>query len=144
MNKMKRFINFLVLAAAALAWVSCNNGNKEEGTDEPETGSGYYEFPLECQEEGFTAGDNGVTINVSDIKEKNIVFNLVPGKAVKSYRMTVYPKAMLYNLLLNEGLVEGTQEQCEASIIELLSASTLFNKNSDNFAVKEFDWVNSV
>lgn len=143
MNKMKRFINFLVLAAAALAWVSCNNGNKEEGTDEPETGSGYYEFPLECQEEGFTAGDNGVTINVSDIKEKNIVFNLVPGKAVKSYRMTVYPKAMLYNLLLNEGLVEGTQEQCEASIIELLSASTLFNKNSDNFAVKEFDWVNS-
>ena len=140
---MKRFINFLVLAAAALAWVSCNNGNKEEGTDEPETGSGYYEFPLECQEEGFTAGDNGVTINVSDIKEKNIVFNLVPGKAVKSYRMTVYPKAMLYNLLLNEGLVEGTQEQCEASIIELLSASTLFNKNSDNFAVKEFDWVNS-
>ena len=140
---MKTLLKTLLLFASALAWVACVDPNNGTG-DEPDQGSKYYEFPLEYQEEGFTAKDNGVNINVSAVQERNIVFNLVPGSAIKSYRMTVYPKAMLYNLFLNEGLVDGTQEACESSIIELLSSSTVFNSNDDEFKVKEFDWANSV
>lgn len=138
---MKKFLIMFMMSLASFAWISCDTPGKDDETQEPE--SPYYEFPLEIQEEGFEAADNGVSINVSSVKEENIVFNLVPGSAVKSYRMTVYPKAMLYNVLLNEGNVEGTQEQCEATIISLLSTSTLFNQGSGDFAVKEFDWANS-
>ena len=138
---MKKFLTMFMMSLASFAWISCDTPGKDNEPQEPE--SPYYEFPLEIQEEGFEAADNGVSINVSSVKEENIVFNLVPGSAVKSYRMTVYPKAMLYNVLLNEGNVEGTQEQCEATIISLLSASTLFNQGSGDFAVKEFDWANS-
>lgn len=139
---MKRFNKIFFITLAAILFAACEGKGPENEVTEPE--SPYYEFPLEIQEEGFTASDNGVSINVSSVKEQNIVFNLVPGSAVKSYRMTVYPKAMLYNLLLNEGHVNGTQEQCESSIIALISGSTLFDKNTDNYAVKEFDWANSM
>ena len=139
---MKRILNLLLIIPTIAILASCENG---KGTDaDGNAPKGYYEFPLVYGEEGFTGHDNGVTINVSDIKEENIVFNLVPGKAVQSYRMTVYPKAMLYNLLLNEGCVNASQNDCEQVIIELLSSSTVFNSTTDEFAAKEFDWVNSV
>lgn len=140
---MKRIFNLLLIASAALIFSSCEDGKKDT-TEEVKEEKGYYEFPLVYEEEGFTGKDNGVTINVSDIKEDNLVFNLVPGNAVKSYRMTVYPKAMLYNLLLNEGCVNADQNACEQVIIELLSSSTVFNSTTDEFAAKEFDWANSV
>lgn len=140
---MKRFYYLFLACACAVMAASCDNGkNGAEGVD-PE-GNKYYEFPLVYEEEGFDGGDNGVTINVSDVKEENIKFNLVPGSAVKSYRMTVYPKAMLYNLLLNEGCVEATQEKCEKVLIELLSNSTVFNSGTEDYAAKEFDWMNTV
>ena len=142
---MKRFLTLMLLSMAAITWTACdpNKGNDDGGETPP--ANEYYEFPLVFQEEGFTAEDNGVNINISDVKENNIIFNLVPGEAVKSYRMTVYPKAMIYNLLLNEGHVEGTQEACEQTLITLLSSSTVFNAESyDDFAAKEFDWVNSL
>lgn len=139
---MKRIFKLLFIVAAISTFASCEEGNGKEAEVKEE--NGYYEFPLVYEEEGFAGKDNGVTINISNIKEDNLVFNLVPGNAVKSYRMTVYPKAMLYNLLLNEGCVNGSQDDCEQVIIELLSSSTVFNTTTDEFAAKEFDWINSV
>lgn len=152
---MKRFFLMLMMAVAALAFASCEgNDGGENGSETPGGGngsgneSGFYEFPLAVQEEGFEAGEDGVTINVSSIKDNNIIFNLVPGAAIKSYRVEVYPKAMLYNLLLNEGCVDGTQEECEDKIIQLIknsssAGSNVFNSTSDDFSEKEFDWANS-
>lgn len=147
---MKRFLMALMIAASAAMLISCEGkgGDDNGGTTPPKGESEFYEFPLDVQEDGFEAGENGVTINVSSVKENNIVFNLVPGSAVKSYRVEVYPKAMLYNLLLNEGCVDSTQADCEDILIQLVKNSSsagakVFNSSSDDFAAKEFDWVNS-
>ena len=143
---MKKIFQILMMAASFAMIVSCNgNGGEEPG---PTPNDGPYEFPLNVQEDGFEAADNGVSINVSDIKENNLIFNLVPGKSIKSYRVDVYPKAMLYNLLLNEGCVDGTTEVCEDKIIQLLqgassASSYVFSSSDADFAAKEFDWANS-
>ena len=144
---MKNLFKFL-LVIATVAFAAACNGNKgpEEGQQQE---SPYYEFPLTWQEEGFEAGENGVTINVSSVEERNIVFNLVPGSMVKSYRVDVYPKAMLYNLLLNEGCVMTPAETCEDKVIQLLANSSgsgayIFNASDDDYATgKEFDWMNT-
>lgn len=146
---MKRFFNLFLLIGSFALFFSCE-GNKEEGGDEPGPvpGGEFYEFPLNVQEDGFDAADNGVSINVSSLKENNIVFNLVPGASIRSYRVDVYPKAMLYNLLLNEDCVEGTAEQCEDKIIQLMqnsssASSNVFTAADTDFSAKEFDWANS-
>ena len=145
---MKNLCNSLFLVAAAAFMLACD-GNKNLEDDDKKQESEYYEFPLNWQEDGFEAGDNGVTINVSSVEEKNIVFNLVPGASVKSYRLDVYPKAMLYNLLLNEGCLMTPAETCEDKVIQLLANSTgsgayIFNAADDDFAAgKEFDWMNT-
>ena len=143
---MKNLIKFLLVCVAVQTMISCDDKNGPENKfpqDEE-----CYEFPLNVEQDGFEAGANGVTINVSDISEDNVVFNLVPGSAVKSYRVDVYPKAMLYNLLLNEGCVESTREFCEDKVIQLLnssstSGSVLFNDTFDDYSAKEFDWINT-
>lgn len=146
---MKRFFYLFLLIGSFALFFSCE-GNKEEGGDEPGPvpGGEFYEFPLNVQEDGFDAADNGVSINVSSLKENNIVFNLVPGASIRSYRVDVYPKAMLYNLLLNEDCVEGTAEQCEDKIIQLMqnsssASSNVFTAADTDFSAKEFDWANS-
>lgn len=140
---MNRIFKLFIVISAALLWTSCEDVKENSGNSD-----GCYEFPLNIQEDGFNAADNGVSINVSGVQEQNIIFNVVPGSAVKSYRVDVYPKAMLYNLLLNEGLVGGKSEDCEDTIIQLLSTATgacshVFNANSDDFSAKEFDWANT-
>lgn len=143
---MKNLFNYFIIAVAAAAMIACDG---KKGPEEDPQESDYYEFPLVWEEEGFQAGDNGVTINVSTVEEKNIVFNLVPGSKIKSYRLDVYPKAMLYNLLLNEGCLMTPQETCEDKVIQLLTNSTgsaayIFNATDSDFtAGKEFDWMNS-
>lgn len=139
----------LILATTVAMFASCQGkGNEDENKTPDGPVSEFYEFPLNVQEDGFDAKDNGVSINVSSVRDNNIIFNLVPGSAIKSYRVDVYPKAMLYNLLLNEGCVDGTTAMCEDKIIQLLqnsssSGSTVFNSTFDDFSEKEFDWANS-
>lgn len=139
----KKIFKSLMFLAAGLSMIACQGIKIDES--EKDSDGEYYEFPLNCQEEGFEAGDDGVTINVSDVKEKNIVFNLVPGPSVKSYRVDVYPKAMLYNLLLNEGCLRTPVEVCEDKLIQLMgSNSYVFNETDEEYLTgKEFDWVNT-
>lgn len=146
---MKKIFNLLFMAAAMTFAAACH-GQQEEGGDDNLNGgsSDCCVFPLNCQEGGYTAGANGVSVNVSTLRPDNIVFNLVPGSAVKSYRLEVYPKAMIYNLLLNEGCLEAETAVCEDKIIQLISNSSstgqyVFTASDDDFADKEFDWANS-
>ena len=138
---IKRTLRALLTFAAAVTCISCNPNGDDDPIEEP--ADGYYEFPIDYKIDGFTADANGVTINVSKVEEHNIVFNLVPGNSVASYRLAVYPKAMLYNLLLNEGRVDASKEECAETIITLLESSSLFSKGDEEFAIKEFDWMNS-
>ena len=144
---MKNLFKFLMFVAAVSVVLACDGTKGPDEGKKPE--SPYYEFPLTWEEDGFQGGENGVTINVSSVEETNIVFNLVPGSKVKSYRLDVYPKAMLYNLLLNEGCLMTPAQTCEDKIIQLLTNSTgsgayIFNETDDDFAGgKEFDWMNT-
>ena len=147
---MKRILMMLMMAVSAVVLASCEGKEDNNGQTDPSTpeGDGFYEFPLTVEKEGFQAASNGVSIAVSSVKENNLVFNLIPGTAVKSYRVDVYPKAMLYNLLLNEGCVDGTAAECEDKIIQLLSNSSsagshVFTSSDSDFAEKEFDWANT-
>jgi len=143
---MKKIFSLMLLAAVSLLAASCHGEGGEEGTLPPGNDSGYYEFPLNVQEGGFKASGNGVSIEVTSLESDNIVFDLVPGSAVKSYRVEVYPKVMIYNLLLNEGCLEAETAVCEDKIIQLIRNSTsagshVFSaSSSDDFAQKEFDW----
>ena len=147
---MKKIFKYF-LFAASFAMIAACEGTGGEGTEpdpEQEQESEFYEFPLNTQQDGFDAADNGVSINVSSLKENNIIFNLVPGLTIKSYRVDVYPKAMLYNLLLNEGCVDGTTEMCEDMLIQLMqnsssASSFVFSSTDADFDAKEFDWANS-
>lgn len=137
---------YLVLAAVTLLWTaSCR---PEADKAEPEE-SDCHEFALNVQKGGYKAGKNGVNINIVELHADNIIFEIVPGASVKSYRMEVYPKALLYNELLNRDLVDAGLADCEDAIADLLSSATtgtsvnLFNSQVDDFSAKEFDWANS-
>ena len=134
----------MLMTASVLAWTACERGNEEENGGGEKPASPYYEFPLNVEVDGFDGGGNGVTINVSDVQEQNIIFNVVPSSSIASYKLAVYPKALIYNLLLNEGLVDADQQACSESIIALLDNADLFTQSDDEFAVKEFDWANSI
>lgn len=144
---MKKLFGFILIAGAALLGVSCN---PDEGQNEKQEGSECYEFALNVQKNGYKAGKNGVTIDVTSVETDNIVFELIPGESIKSYRMEVYPKSLLYNELLNRGLVDAPLSECEDAIASLISSATsgtsvtLFNAaEADDYAAKEFDWANS-
>lgn len=141
---LKRLFCVIGVAGALLCGSSCNpNDDTTEGY------SKCYEFELNVQNGGYKAGKNGVTINIVETTENNIVFELVPGEVVKSYRMEVYPKALLYNELLNRDLVGAPLSDCEDVVADLLASATsgtsvnLFNAEVEDFAAKEFDWADS-
>ena len=144
---MKKLFGFILIAGALLWSTACDPA---KGEDDTQKESDCYEFALGVQKGSYKAGKNGVTVNVSSIETDNIVFELVPGASVKSYRMEVYPKSLLYNELLNRGLVGAPLAECEDAVADLLSSATsgtsvtLFNAaEADDFAAKEFDWANS-
>lgn len=143
---MKKLFGFMFLAGVMLGMTSCDK--KEGNTPEPE-GTANHVFALNVQKDGYKAGKNGVNINITDLREDNIVFEIVPGESVKSYRMEVYPKALLYNELLNRGLLDADHAECEDAVADLLASATtgtsvnLFNDETEDFAAKEFDWANS-
>ena len=142
---MKRIIYLFLLAVSAFCWTACDNSGLEGG----EGASDYYEFPLNIQKGSYKAGANGVSVNVSGLTEQNIIFETVPGNAVNSYRVDVYPKALLYNFLLEENCYQGTADECEDKIVELMKSSTsgasqtVFNMEHDSFESNEFDWANT-
>ena len=144
---MKKLFGFILIAGAALMSIACD---PDDGKTEQKGESECYEFALNVQENGYKAGKNGVSIDVTSVETDNIVFELIPGESVKSYRMEVYPKSLLYNELLNRGLVDAPVSECEDAIADILSSATsgtsvtLFNAaEADDFASKEFDWANS-
>lgn len=143
---MKRIFKFFIVAAALTALTACDRDEPQK--EEPPVVSEFYEFPLTLSKDRYDAADNGVSVQVTSIKEDNVVFDLVPGAGVSSYRLLVYPKALVYNHLLNEQCVDESAEVCENVLIDLMTdgsaaAEYVFNDQMDDFDCKEFDWVNT-
>ena len=55
--------------------------------------------PIVAYQDKVVATKDGASIEVTKIENRNFVFNVVPGEAVQSYRLDVYPLAHLYNSL---------------------------------------------
>lgn len=155
---MKKNILFLsVVVSAALFMVSCEgndpdkNGNGGNETEKFDPSNG--KMPIKWSDNIAEGTDVGVTIEVTKVENENFVFELRPGSKVKSYRMDVFPLALLYNSLLNDGyLGKSTWEIAEAI------RSYIFSSNSsggftfsiedeegggEDFLQKQFDWANT-
>ena len=114
---MKRFLTMLLVAASCV-WTAC-----DPPVDKIEEPNPYYEFPLKVQKDGFKAGANGVSVTVTDIEEQNIIFTLNPGDAVASYRVDVYPKALIYNMLLEQAKQQASMDAINKFVEEKIKTT---------------------
>lgn len=157
---MKRNLEILLVLASFLAVaVSCTEHKAPGETSKDDNGNviykggdpNCYEFSMNAAEGDFVASENGVTIKVDQIQDNNVVFSLLPGASVASYRVDVYPKAILYNALLEQGVVGAETDVVEEEIIGLLTslggaAGYIFSSENENmvdYANHQFDWMNS-
>ncbi|MGN1210642.1 MAG: hypothetical protein ACI4TM_03075 [Candidatus Cryptobacteroides sp.] len=151
-NRLAILVSALIVAAACEVNKTPENPTKDEkgnviyvGTD-PDC----YEFEMNVAEGDFNASENGVSIKIESVDLKNVVFTLIPGESIKSYRLDVYPKAILYNALLEADLIDADADAVEEYIIDLLTSAQgaggyIFDYKSDEeeFPMKQFDWMNS-
>lgn len=156
----------VLLTAAAMCMWSCEEtpepGNEEEGEKTVELSkpvviqiSGEFpvphpEIPMEIYDGELINSADGVSVEMLEVTENNFKFACRPGKNVASYRIDVYPLAILYNNILINGGV-GTS----AKVVEDIIIASLFNATGnggysiDQDTVGEdyfemvFDWANT-
>lgn len=109
--------------------------------------------PIVAYKDKVVASKDGVSVEVTKIENQNIVFNLVPGESVQSYRLDVYPLAHLYNSLYERMKSEG-RNTLEARDVDTYIRDIIFNATGSggftfdpvthqDYANKEFDWMNT-
>lgn len=110
----------------------------------------HPEIPMKIYDREVVASEDGVSVEVSELTETNFKFICRPGENVASYRVDVYPLAILYNYMLEEGGMGASEQKVEEIII-----SHLFNATgSGGFSIDEsvlgedyfemeYDWVNT-
>lgn len=110
----------------------------------------HPEIPLKIYNQGVVATADGVSVEVTEITETNFKFICRPGDNVASYRIDVYPLAILYNYMLEEGGMGVSEQEAEQVVI-----SHLFNTSgSGGFSIDEgtigedyfemeYDWANT-
>ena len=67
-------------------------------------------------------GDDGVTIEVTEVENETFILNLKPGKYIQSYKLDVYPLAMLYNYMFEEKKA-NPDKTAEQMILESIFAT---------------------
>lgn len=158
-----KFCFFSILAAMAFnAFCSCEEPvNPDEPKDpfvsnadtiiiEGEYPVPHPEIPMKIYDREVVASADGVSVEVTELVETNFTFVCRPGDNVASYRVDVYPLAILYNYMLEEGGIGATEQKVEEIII-----SHLFNaEGSGGFSITqetvgedyfemEYDWANT-
>lgn len=110
----------------------------------------HPDIPMEIHDRKVIATADGVSVEVTDLTETNFTFVCRPGENVASYRVDVYPLAILYNYMLEEGGMGATKQEVERIIV-----SHLFNATgSGGFSIDEstvgedyyemeYDWANT-
>lgn len=114
------------------------------------------EFPVECGNLIAEGSDVGVTIEVTQVEDRNFIFELRPGAMVQSYKLDVYPVSQLYNMLLNDRN-SGALTTSESWAVNERIRQYLFNEsgsggyafsvdafdNPEDFLQVEYDWMNT-
>ena len=110
----------------------------------------HPEIPMLIYQNEVKASPDGVSVEVTDITETNFVFTCRPGANVASYRLDVYPLAILYNYMLEEGGMGVSRVDVERIIISHLfntsgSGGFAFDQGTlgDDYFELEFDWANT-
>lgn len=110
----------------------------------------HPEIAMKIYDREVVASEDGVSVEVTDLTETNFTFVCRPGENVASYRVDVYPLAILYNYMLEEGGMGVSEQEVEQIIV-----SHLFNTSgSGGFAIDqetigedyfemEYDWANT-
>ena len=147
---MKRLI-YSLMACAALCLASCTG----QGPDENGKTEGYVDYSggkinlLLPASKSVEADGDGVSIYIKNVTNSNVTFECRPGANVESYRLDVIPLAMLYNTIINEGLVGASKDDIEELVITLLTTSTSVNgvvfteETFEDYYSHTFDWVNT-
>ena len=166
MKKVFANLTLMMLAAALFMCWSCDNPAEPEMPDTPEENLTvskpdtiyiegeiqvpHPELPMHIYKEKVQNTADGVSVEVTEITESNFKFVCRPGDNVASYRLDVYPLAILYNSLLEGGALGASTQEVEQVII-----SSLFNTSGnggysfdqatlgEDFFDLEFDWANT-
>ena len=109
--------------------------------------------PIVAYQDKVMASKEGVSIEVTKKENHNFVFVVRPGEMVQSYRLDVFPLCRLYNALFEQMKAEGKSTASERDI-DTWIRSFVFNstgsgaytfdaETTENYAEKEFDWMNT-
>ena len=142
---------YSLIACAVLSLVACS----EKGPDENGGNKDYIDYSggkinlvLPASKTVETDAD-GVSVSIKDVTNANVVFECRPGANVQSYRLDVIPLSMIYNTIINEGLVGASKDDIDELMITLLTSSTsvngvVFTENTfEDYYSHTFDWVNT-
>lgn len=110
----------------------------------------HPEIPLSIYDGKVENNADGVSIEVTEVTETNFKFVCRPGANVASYKVDVYPLAILYNYMLEEGGVLATRQKVEEILISHLfnaTGSGGFEISSEtvgeDYFEMEYDWGNT-
>ena len=146
---MKKLI-YSLFAVALMGFAACNPNGPDgvESQNYVDYSKGKIKLMLPASR-NVQADADGVSISIKEVTNANVLFECRPGANVGSYRMDVIPLAMVYNTIVNEGLVGAPVEDIEDMLIELLKVSTSTNKvvfndgSLDNYYSQSFDWMST-
>lgn len=142
---------YSLIACAVLCLAACT----EKGPDENGGKKDYVDFSggkinlvLPASKTVETDAD-GVSVSIKEVTNSNVTFECRPGANVQSYRLDVIPLSMLYNTIINEGLVGASKDEIDELVITLLTSSTSVNgvvfteETFEDYYSHTFDWVNT-
>lgn len=148
---MKRFLMMLMAAGAMFCMSSCDpgqGGNGPGSTSYVDYSDGRINLVLP-NARTVEADNDGVSISIKSVETGNVVFECRPGANVLSYYVDVIPLSLLYNTMINEGLVDASRLEVEDVIVQLLTSTSSTNgvvfseQTLDDYYSHSFDWMNS-
>lgn len=154
---MKKQLIILSFALLALGLASCKEPVPTPGGDEPIKGEAYNPYneqiPIAWHEGLAEGSEVGVTIEVKNVTNDNFVFELRPGASIQSFKLDVYPLSVLYNNLLNDGMVGKAEWEINEQIRTYLYnaegsggytfSAADFESSPEEFLQMQFDWGNT-
>ena len=142
---------YSLIACAVLCLAACT----EKGPDENGGNKDYVDFSggkinlVLPASKTVEADADGVSVSIKEVTNANVTFECRPGANVQSYRLDVIPLSMLYNTIINEGLVGASKDEIDELVITLLTSSTSVNgvvfteETFEDYYSHTFDWVNT-
>ena len=106
---------YSLVACAVLCLAACT----EKGPDENGGNKDYVDFSggkinlVLPASKTVEADADGVSVSIKEVTNANVTFECRPGANVQSYRLDVIPLSMLYNTIINEGLVGASKDEID-------------------------------